>query len=233
MENKIPESIILAIGLILLGSMIKGGIKIFSERDRVVSVKGLSEMEVPANRVIWPLPFKEVGNDLLVLYDELKAKNEAIVAFLKKNGINDNEISISAPQVIDMEADRYRSVPSPYRYNITSVITVMSDNVELVRRLMSEQGELLQKGIAVGGDEYQYNVQYLFTKLNDIKPQMIEEATKNARIAAEKFARDSNSKLGKIKSANQGQITISDRDANTPYIKNIRVVSTIDYYLKD
>jgi len=190
-------------------------------------------MEVPANRVIWPLPFKEVGNDLLVLYDELKAKNEAIVAFLKKNGINDNEISISAPQVIDMEADRYRSVPSPYRYNITSVITVMSDNVELVRRLMSEQGELLQKGIAVGGDEYQYNVQYLFTKLNDIKPQMIEEATKNARIAAEKFARDSNSKLGKIKSANQGQITISDRDANTPYIKNIRVVSTIDYYLKD
>jgi len=193
----------------------------------------LSEMEVPANRVIWPLPFKEVGNDLLVLYDELKAKNEAIVAFLKKNGINDNEISISAPQVIDMEADRYRSVPSPYRYNITSVITVMSDNVELVRRLMSEQGELLQKGIAVGGDEYQYNVQYLFTKLNDIKPQMIEEATKNARIAAEKFARDSNSKLGKIKSANQGQITISDRDANTPYIKNIRVVSTIDYYLKD
>jgi len=102
-----------------------------------------------------------------------------------------------------------------------------------VRRLMSEQGELLQKGIAVGGDEYQYNVQFLFTGLNDIKPRMIEEATKNARAAAEKFARDSNSKLGKIKSANQGQFTISDRDANTPYIKNIRVVSTIDYYLKD
>ncbi|HNQ59648.1 MAG TPA: SIMPL domain-containing protein [Bacteroidales bacterium] len=233
MENKIPESIILAIGLLLLGSMIKGGIKVFSERDRMVSVKGLSEMEVQANRVIWPLLFKEVGNDLLVLYDNLKDKNEAIVSFLKKNGIKDEEISISAPQVIDMEADRYRAVPSPYRYNITSVITVMSDNVNLVRRLMSEQGELLQKGIAVGGDEYQYNVQFLFTGLNDIKPRMIEEATKNARAAAEKFARDSNSKLGKIKSANQGQFTISDRDANTPYIKNIRVVSTIDYYLKD
>jgi len=213
--------------------MIKGGIKVFSERDRMVSVKGLSEMEVQANRVIWPLLFKEVGNDLLVLYDNLKDKNEAIVSFLKKNGIKDEEISISAPQVIDMEADRYRAVPSPYRYNITSVITVMSDNVNLVRRLMSEQGELLQKGIAVGGDEYQYNVQFLFTGLNDIKPRMIEEATKNARAAAEKFARDSNSKLGKIKSANQGQFTISDRDANTPYIKNIRVVSTIDYYLKD
>jgi hypothetical protein len=132
-----------------------------------------------------------------------------------------------------MQAERYSVSQSPYRYNITSVVTVMSDNVDLVRKLMSEQGELLKQGIAVTGEDYQYRVQFLFTKLNDIKPQMIEEATKNARATAEKFAKDSGSKLGKIQSANQGQFSITDRDANTPYIKNIRVVSTVNYYLKD
>jgi hypothetical protein len=132
-----------------------------------------------------------------------------------------------------MQAERYNVNPSPFRYNITSVVTVMSDNVDLVRELMSEQGELLKQGIAVSGQDYQYQVQFLFTNLNDIKPSMIEEATKNARAAADKFAKDSESKLGKIQSANQGQFTVTDRDANTPYVKNVRVVSTINYYLKD
>lgn len=233
MKNRIIESSIVALGLLLLGLSIRSGINIFSQRNRTVTVKGLAEMEVPADKVIWPLPFKEVGNDLPALYDNLKSKNQAIVSFLKEKGIKDEEISISAPQVVDMKAERYGVNQSPYRYNITSVVTVMSDNVDLVRELMSEQGELLKQGIAVTGEDYQYRVQFLFTKLNDIKPQMIEEATKNARAAAEKFAKDSGSKLGKIQSANQGQFSITDRDANTPYIKNIRVVSTINYYLKD
>jgi len=233
MKNRILGSIIIAVGLLSLGLAVRSGIKIFSQRDRTISVKGLAEREVPADKVIWPLPFKEVGNDLPMLYDNLKTKNRAIVSFLKSKGITDEEIDISAPQVVDMQAERYNVNPSPFRYNITSVVTVMSDNVDLVRELMSEQGELLKQGIAVTGQDYQYQVQFLFTKLNDIKPSMIEEATKNARVAAEKFAKDSESKLGKIQSANQGQFTVTDRDANTPYVKNVRVVSTINYYLKD
>ncbi len=98
---------------------------------------------------------------------------------------------------------------------------------------MSEQAELLKQGIAITGGDYRYNVVYEFTGLNKVKPQMIEEATKNARVAAEKFAKDSESRLGKIKNASQGQFSISDRDANTPYVKNIRVVTTVDYYLKN
>lgn len=233
MKHRIIEAGILALGLILSGLAIKSGIKVFSQRDRAVNVKGLAEREVKADKVIWPLVYKDVGSDLITLYDNLKVKNRAVVSFLQSNGISDAEISVSAPQVVDLEAERYNQNHSPYRYNITSVITVSSDNVDLVRKLMSEQGELLKQGVAVAGGDYQYNVQFMFTKLNDIKPQMIEDVTKNAREAAIKFAEDSDSKLGKIKSANQGQFSITDRDANTPYIKNVRVVSTVEYYLKD
>ncbi len=232
-NNRIIEAAIIALGLVLLGTAVRSGIKIFSQRDRVVSVKGLAEMEVEADKVIWPLFYKEVGNDLLSLYENIKSKNQTIVSFLKSNGITDDEISVSAPKTLDLEADRYSGRDIAHRYNITSVITVTSDKVDLVRRLMREQGELMKQGLALSSDNYQYNEQFVFTKLNEVKPQMIEEATKNARIAAEKFAKDSNSKLGKIKSANQGQFSIEDRDANTPYIKRIRVVSTVDYYLND
>lgn len=233
MKNWMKEAAILAIGMVLLGFFIKSGIEGFKEKDRAVNVKGLAEMEVPANKVIWPLMYKIVGNDLLTLYNSINDKNDAIVRFLKSNNIKESEISVSAPEIIDMQAERYSSSPSPFRYNVTSVITVSSENVDQVRKLIGEQSELLKQGIAVTGGDYRYNVQYEFTKLNDVKPQMIEEATKNARLAAEKFAKDSDSKLGKIRNAYQGQFTITDRDANTPYIKSIRVVTTLDYYLED
>ena len=111
----------------------------------------------------------------------------------------EQEISINAPELIDLQADRYNSNPIQFRYNITTVITVTSDKVELVRNLIKEQSELLKQGIAITGGDYRYNVQYDFTGLNAVKPQMIEEATKNARAAAIKFAKDSDSELGKIK----------------------------------
>ena len=115
------------------------------------------------------------------------------------------------------------------------MLTVSTSKVDLVVDLMSRQSDLLREGIAVGGDDYSYRTQFLYTSesLNGIKPVMIEEATRNARVAAEKFARDSESRLGKIKRANQGQFSISDRDANTPYIKTVRVVTSVDYLLKD
>ena len=214
MKNFRLESVILAIGLLLLGICIKGGFDSFAERDRSVNVKGLAEEEA--------------------LYDEIKRSNQTIVQFLKEKGISETEISINAPEIIDLKADRYSNQENTaYRYNVTSVITVTSNKVDLIRDLVTEQGELLKRGIAVTGGDYRYNIQYEYTGLNTIKPKMIEEATKNAREAAEKFAKDSDSKLGKIRHAYQGQFSISDRDANTPYIKKVRVVTTIDYSLED
>lgn len=227
------EAIILAIGMAVLGGQIEEGINDFVAKDRVVTVKGLAEMEVPANKVTWPLMYKEVGNDLSTLYNKISNTNKTIVDFLKQKGITEEEISINAPEIIDMQAERYVGENKTYRYNVTTVITVTSNKVDLVRDLISEQGELLKQGIAITGGDYRYNIQYDYTSLNEIKPQMIEEATKNAREAAQKFAKDSDSELGKIKRATQGQFSIDNRDANTPYIKRIRVVTTIEYSLED
>ena len=233
MKNWIREAALIAVGLMVLGFFIRSGINKFTDNDRVVNVKGLAEMEVQANKVTWPLVYKELGNDLPSLYNNISKTNNTIIVFLKKNGITEQEISINAPEIIDMQAERYNNNSTPFRYNVTSVITVTSNHVEKIRKLISEQSELLKQGIAVTGGDYRYNIQYDYTDLNKIKPQMIEEATKNARAGAEKFAKDSDSKLGKIKKAYQGQFSITDRDANTPYIKNVRIVTTLDYFLED
>lgn len=233
MKNYRTEAIIIAAGIIIFGLIMKSASNRFIEKERVVSVKGLAEKNVPADLVIWPLVYKEAGNDPATMYETLTQKNAIIVDFLKSQGITDNEISVSPPSVYDKQGDRYTSDNSPYRYKATSVITVTSQKVEAVRQMMQQQAELMKKGIAIVGDDYQYRVTYEFTALNDIKPTMIEEATKNARSAAEKFAKDSDSNLGKIRNANQGTFSITDRDANTPYIKHIRVVTTVTYYLEN
>ena len=233
MKNWRIEAVILAVGLVLAGIFVRNGLNGFASRSRVVTVKGLAEMEVKADKVTWPLMYKVLGNNLSTLYNDIKENNEKIMAFLKEKGIKAEEISVNAPEIIDMQADRYNNTPQPYRYNVTSVITVTSRQVDLVRSLINEQSELLKQGVAIAGGDYRYNVSYDYTSLNDIKPKMIEEATKNARTAAEKFATDSGSKLGGIQRANQGQFSISDRDANTPYVKRVRVVTTIDYSLED
>lgn len=233
MKNLRFEAVAIAIGLLLLGIFIKQGMSSFADKDRSVNVKGLAEMEVAADKVTWPLVYKSLGNDLVGLYDQINKSNKTITLFLKSKGIDEKEISINAPEIIDMKAERYGNQETTYRYNVTSVITVNSDKVDLIRNLISSQGELLKQGVAVTSGDYRYNVQYEYTGLNKIKPQMIEEATKNARQAAEKFAEDSDSKLGKIRKAYQGQFSITDRDANTPYIKKVRVVTTVDYSLED
>ncbi len=232
MAKYIVETAILALGLSVGGSFIKIGLESFTNQNRVVNVKGLAEMEVEANTVTWPLAYNVLGNNLPELYDDMQKNNKLIIDFLKKNGIKNEEISISAPNVVDNDADRYSSNKQTYRYNGTSIITVTSEQVSLVRKLINEQTELLKQGIVIIND-YRFGVSYDYTRLNDIKPKMIETATKNARAAAEKFAKDSDSKLGKIKNASQGQFSISDRDMNTPHIKKVRVVTTIDYTLND
>lgn len=234
MKSFYIEALIVALGLFSLGNSIRIGMGDIQENNRVVNVKGLAEMEVAANKVTWPLNYKMIGNNLTSLYDDMQKKNQTILGFLKEKGIQEDEMSVSAPEIIDLKAERYgNNNDSPFRYNVTSVITVTSEKVELVRNLIREQGELLKRGVAISAGDYRYNVEYEFTKLNDIKPQMIEQATKNARESAEKFAKDSESELGKIRFANQGQFSITDRDANTPHIKKVRVVTSITYSLKD
>lgn len=223
----------IGLGLLLLGVFLANGIKSSKSLDRSVTVKGLSEIEVPANRVTWPIMYSEVGNDLMNIYNSIESKNKAILNFLTTNGVESQEIALTAPSVVDLQAERYNSNTSPYRYSATSVITVTSNKVDKIRELMSKQTALLKDGIALTGQDYRCQTLYMFTDLNSVKPQMIEEATKNARKSAEKFAGDSDSELGKIKKAYQGQLSIEDRDINTPYIKILRVVTTVEYQLKD
>ncbi len=226
-------SLLIALAIVVLGANLKSGIDNFTNRDRVVTVRGLCEKEVAANKVTWPIVTKEVGNDLPSIYDRIEASNKAILAFLKSNGITDAEISVNAPQVYDQAAERYGNQDVLYRYSVTNVVVVTSEKVSQVRELIKKQTELLKEGIAVVAGDYNYSIIYEYTDLNAIKPEMIAEATANAREAADKFAADSESRLGKIKTANQGQFSIQDRDQYTPNIKTVRVVTSITYYLKN
>lgn len=233
MKNYRIETLILAVSLVVLGIFLYQGLCAIGADDRVVAVRGLAEREVQADYVIWPVTYKTTGNDLQTIYADVKRANAGIIAFLKKNGIQEAEISESALQIVDRHAERYNSDFARDRYNVTSVITVATSQVSLVRQLLTRVGELLKEGIAVSAADYDTRVQYEFTGLNNIKPEMIEQATRNAREAAEKFASDSGSKLGKIKTATQGLFTITDRDQYTPYIKNVRVVTSVNYYLEN
>ena len=227
------SSAFIAAAMVVLGFALKAVIDNFSNRDRDVTVRGLCERQVMANKVTWPIVTKEMGNDLVAIYDKIQRNNSAIISFLKSNGIDDTEISVNPPAVTDRLADSYNAENVRVRYNVTNVIVVTSSKVDQVRKLIDRQTDLMKEGVAVVAENYQYQTTYEYTDLNAVKPEMIAEATRNAREAADKFAADSQSRLGKIKTARQGQFTIEDRDQYTPYIKNIRVVTSIDYYLED
>ncbi|MBO5699733.1 MAG: SIMPL domain-containing protein [Bacteroidaceae bacterium] len=227
------EAAILGFSLIVLGMFLASGLNNIAADKRIVSVRGLAEREVKADFAIWPVVYKTTGNNLQSIYTDVQKANVGIMSFLTKNGIDKDEISESELKIADKQADRYSSDRSGDRYTVTSVITVATTKVELVRQLLTQVGELLKEGIAISAGDYDTRVQYEFKSLNQIKPEMIEEATRNAREAAEKFAADSGSELGKIQTANQGLFSIDDRDNYTPYIKHIRVVTSVNYYLEN
>lgn len=224
----------LCAGLALLGSFLANAALNVKAMERVVTVKGLAEREVAADIAIWPITFNEAGNDLTQLYSAIERKSGMIITFLNNNGFADNELATSQPSIVDRQAQAYGDTRNvPFRYTATATVTVYTTQVAEVRETMKKIVDLGKAGIAIVGQEYQNKPEFLFTGLNTVKPEMIEEATKNAREVAIKFAKDSNSKLGKIKKADQGQFSIDDRDTSTPHIKKIRIVSTITYYLSD
>jgi hypothetical protein len=229
-KGKLFSGLAIMLGLIVLGLCLPKAVKEFKSYDRTVNVKGLCEKEVKADKVIWPLAFKTSGNDLNAVYSEIDRNTRTITDFLKEGGISENEITVSAPSISDKYANEYGTNDRLYRYVATSIITVCTNDVDKVLSLMDKQSSLMRKGIPLYTD-WETQTIFSFEGLNDIKPEMIEEATKNAREVAVKFAKDSESKLGKIKSANQGTFSIEDRDSNTPSIKKVRVVTNVTYYL--
>ena len=231
--KRVLPSLLIAIGLVVVGVCVKAGLNSLHSNRRYVDVRGLAEREVEADHVTWPIVYKITGNNLMSLYDKISESNDIVIKFLSENGISKDEITIPVPDIYDSEAQRYSSDDKGPRYIVTSVIVVSSQKVKEVNALIDRQTELLKEGISLSTDSYGYETTYEFTGLNEIKPEMIEEATENARIAGEKFAQDSKSKLGKIMSATQGQFSISDRDAYTPWFKEIRVVTYISYSIED
>lgn len=224
----------ICIGLALLGHFIAKGVVSFRALDRTVNAKGLAEREVEADVAIWPIRFDLANNDLSALTVEMEKKTALVKEFLNEAGFSGDEITLGIPSVIDRHAQRYGGAPdNTPRYQGSATITVYSTNITGVRSAMTRLVDLGKKGVAFGGGDYDTRPQFLFTGLNGLKPDMIAEATRNAREVADKFARDSESNLGKIKTARQGQFSINNRDSNTPHIKKVRVVATLEYYLTD
>ena len=232
-KGKLFSGLAIMVGLVVLGLMIPRAVSVYRSYDRTVDVKGLCEREVKADRVIWPITYKVMADDIRSIYSQLDGSVATIKDFLLSGGISEDEISVSVPSVSDKLANEYGENQRTFRYIAKNVVTVCTDKVDLVLALMARQSELLQKGIVTESNDWENRVEFSYEGLNDIKPEMIEIATMNAREAAQKFAKDSGSRLGKIKTANQGTFSIVDRDSNTPYIKKIRIVTYVTYYLKN
>jgi hypothetical protein len=222
---------LLALGLIGLGMSLSAGFLKYRAQERTVEVKGLAEREVPATLSIWPISYTDTDNDLPALYARFELHKAAIEAFLKEREFEPGEITFGPPTIVDRQAREYGEQNGKFRYLGKAVVTVYTPKVDEVRVAIGKLGDLGKQGVVVSGEGP--GVQFVFDGLNSIKPVMIEQAVKNARESAGKLATDTASTLGKVKRAAQGQFSIEDRDASTPHIKKVRVVSTIEYYLQD
>ncbi len=228
-------ALMLAAGLVLAGYFI-GNLQVNGKKfDRYVTVKGLSEREVPADLAVWPINIVLTGDDLEEISRRIELQNEVVYTFFTDRGFSAEEITRGAVNINDARANIYnpQAQASANRYLAKSEFTVRTSDIPKLQRALTESPELLAKGIVMGSKNEWQPIEYIFTGLNDLKPEMIEEATRNAREVAAKFARDSDAEVGQIRVARQGQFSIANRDANTPQIKKVRVVSTIDFQLED
>lgn len=224
---------LLALGLVAAAWLLAGALVEVKSAERFVTVKGLAQREVDADLAIWPLSFTVTGNDLLDVQRRMSANADAIRAFLRERGFTADEMGMAPPRITDHQAQGYGGGNAPlFRYSASGAVTVHTGKVGAVMQAMSDSGELVSRGVVLVQD-WERRPQFFFTGLNDIKPEMIAEATRNAREAADQFARDSGSEVGSIRRAVQGLFTISDRDSGTPQVKTVRVVTTVDYFLRD
>lgn len=232
-SNMLLPAILIAAGIILAGYFIGNMHKTGKEYDSYVQVKGLSEREVQADLAVWPINTVLSGNDLKILKTTIEKQNLQVYQFFIEQGFTDEELTKGMVNITDINSNIYGNNPRPggFRYIAKSDFTVRTSDIKKLQKALGESLNLMSKGIVLGSKNEWRPIEYVFTGLNELKPNMIEEATKNARQVAEKFARDSDSKVGPIRVARQGQFSINDRDQNTPEIKIVRVVSTIDFQL--
>ena len=228
-ENRLFAAALIAVGIFCLGWFMKAGIDDFANKDRQVTVKGLAEREVPADKVTWSIGTKVTGNDLPMLYESINLQTDKIKKFLKQNGLDEKEVTINPPSISDLEAREWGDNNKNFRYIISTTITVATNKVEQVNKAIFQQAELLKQGVAIENS----NADYEYASFQQMKPEMMAEAIKNAQKTAEQFAEASHARLGDIQTAGQGQFEIDDSDQNTPYIKKLRVVTTITYSIKN
>lgn len=228
------KTIILSVSVSVIASavILSVGLSNIARADKTVSVRGLAEREVDADLAVWPLTFSLGSNDLSELQKDILAKTEIVKSYLAEYELSSEDFTVQSPSITDNSMNPYMDKNQVrYTYIAETVVLVRSSKVEQVKKAQSDSLKLMSDGIAVSKD-YKSKISFEFTKLNDIKPQMIAEATKNARTAAEQFARDSGSKVGKIKRASQGLFSIEDAAADLSERKTIRVVTTVEYLLK-
>jgi len=228
MEKRFVSALLIAIGIALAGLFVYLGIHQVAYKDRAVTVKGLSQRTVQADYVVWPLKFSVSGNDLTALSKRLTEVEQTTRKFFVEKGFQESDISLSNVEVEDNWANYYERRPE-YNYTISRSLIISTKDVDRVVSNQGCQAELLAQGVIL--NSYAWNTNYQYNGLSDLKPEMIEEATKNARAVAQKFADDAQCSLGSIRNASQGQFSITNDD-NQPWMKHIRVVTTIDYYLK-
>ena len=223
-------ALLVGLGLAAGGWLAAQGLAKFRTADRYVTVKGLAERYVDADLVVWPLPHAVSGNDLARAQAELDANTESIRRFFSDAGFGPEEIVFSPPRLEDRAAYAWGEQQPLERYRYGNTVTLRTSRVEEALAALRRTGELVAAGVVLSDGGYP---QFEYTRLNDVKPELIAEATANARAAAEQFALDSGARVGGIRSANQGVIDIVDRDQGSPQVKKIRVVSTVEYFLLD
>mgnify|MGYP006301974421 CR=1 FL=1 len=222
---------LLAVGIVLGAWLLGQALLEFKGMDRYVTVKGLAEREVPADMAVWPISYSVGGDSLEAVNDSLKQARVRVMAFLNDQGLGDAEVMNGYPR-IDDNLHMMRDNPNMPRYTAHGLLTVRTPDVAGVKTAMDNADGLVSRGVMLERN-YEFQPTFTFTGLNDIKPDMIAEATRNARDAARQFANDSGSRVGAIRRASQGYFSLGDRDQYTPEVKRVRVVTTVDYFLED
>lgn len=227
MKNYV-SAVIMALGIAVAGLFIFLGVHEVANKDRSVVAKGLSTRDVQSDHVVWPLTFTVEGNDLNEVHSRMSKAKSTMLDFLISKGFESSDITVGRINIEDRWAYSYSNQKPANRYAVNSTIIVSTDKVDAVVANQGCQVELLAKGLIVNVNDWEVN--YEFNGLNDLKPLMVEEATVNARAVAQKFADDAECKLGSIKKASQGQFSV-ESDTHQPWVKHVRVVTTIDYFL--
>jgi hypothetical protein len=235
----------LLIGLTAAGYFIGRGTARFKSDMRTVTVKGLVEKELKADEAVWTLSLKRASDDLKDVHARISADRDAVLAFLHNQGFDDEEIARQPTRTVDKLAREFGQSQNAerFRYLVSSAIVVRTAKIEMVQKSLSSTEELLKAGVILDGEREgsAANPRYVVAKFNDLRPQLLADATKNARTIAQQFANDSGATVGKIHSANQGSIQIFGSDGNDesgPYsptstpVKKIRVVSTFEFELR-